>query len=131
MSNVRTDFVSLIPRKELPRLVGLGVSLPVELVRGISVKEVDDAALAAYKELIALDKKRFSSAELFGGTKAYYSYVKKEPLSETDVRTNLQQKAEAKGVQLTSQHLDELITALKSSAQLPEDINAFLHFINT
>ena len=128
MSNVRTDFASLIPPKELLRLLYVSplnpTGLPPEKFVGVSEKELEAAAL---KDLPALDKKHFTP-KVFGGG-AYCGYAKKELTSEADVRSKLQQKAEAKGIELSSEHLDKLIAALKSTDPLSGDIKVFLLFI--
>ena len=136
MSNVRTDFASLIPPKDLCRLLEPpSLSLLKELsglseeeMQVMSEKDIEDVILQQ-NPIPPLDVKSLSSARLFGSTKAYCSYAKKELTSEADVRSKLQQKAEAKGVQLSSEHLDKLIAALKSTDPLPGDINVFLLFI--
>ena len=133
MSNVRTDFTSLIPPKDLCRLLEPpSLSLLKELtglseeeMQVMSEKDIEDVILQQ-NPIPPLDVK---SLRLFGSTKAYCSYAKKELTSEADVRSKLQQKAEAKGVQLSSEHLDKLIAALKSTDPLPDDINVFLLFI--
>ena len=136
MSNdVRTigSFFSLIPPKELSHLVDPPDVIPSPELSGMSdeeIKAMDAAALAAFKGLPALDKKCFTPKVFGGAETSYCSYAKKEPTSEADVRSKLQQKAEAKGIELSSEHLDKLVAALKSTDPLPDDISAFLLFIN-